>query len=135
MRDCGSFAVASVMLRLGLLTRLSERHFPFAVPKLVTKHSKFIVSVGLQVDANEPFCETLSHFSFLTDIKKLHKTEFYVDGQNFLIFSRRRLCMLVAPKRQANDHPNAYVLFWSCVCVFGVLHCFESDGPVGDNRP
>jgi hypothetical protein len=64
MRDCGSFAVVSVMLRPGVLIRLSERHFQFAVPKLVPKHSKFVVSMGLQVDADEPFRETLcsSHF-------------------------------------------------------------------------
>jgi hypothetical protein len=51
MRDCGSFAVASVMLRLAVLTGLSDRHYQFAVPKLVPKHSKFIVSVGLRFDA------------------------------------------------------------------------------------
>ena len=51
--------MALVMLKPGVLTRLSERHFQFAVPKLVLKHSKFIVSVGLQVDADEPFRETL----------------------------------------------------------------------------
>ena len=37
------FALASVMLRPGMLTGLSERHFQFAVPEFVLKHSKFIV--------------------------------------------------------------------------------------------